>query len=205
VANHDPRKAQQPLSETDDDELREQIEELQATVRALVASKPAGGLDESTLERILSKVALVSAEAQERAMNPSNKTHPNISVFSYPEGDRARPRAFKCPMFWAGYDLGLDTTSAVEIELLNLAEPGIYRFRRTDGTQDTLTVDGIRKQDGSYDRLLFTFQTKEGKETLPSMVSMLQQAFKVATPEQAELERMRAELDALRGKQTVAA
>ena len=201
----DPKKRLKPLDDTDDDDLREQIADLQATVRALAArSVSSGGMDEAVLEKILTRVAAMSAEAMERAANPSNKSHPGVSVYSYPEGDRARPRALKCPMFWVGYPLDLDTTSAHEIELLNQAEPGVYQFRRTDGSLDTLTVDGPPRPGGGYDRLLFTFMTRERQESLPSMVEMLQTAFGIKTPAQRELDRLRTELETLRAQALVA-
>lgn len=199
----DPKKFR-GADETDD--LREQIEELQATVKALATAKvSSGGLDESALEKILLRVAQVSAEAQERAVNPSNRYHPEISAYSYPEGDRVKPRAFKCPMFWVGYDLQIDTTTAYELELLNQAQPGSYQFTRTDGSTGALTVTADRGPDGSISRLLFDFETKERRESLPSMATMLQQAFGVKTPEQQELDRLRAEVSAMRSSALTAA
>lgn len=197
----DPKTYMKKPIDTDDepDDLRDQIAALQATVASLVHAKAGdAGLTEEKLEKMLGRVAQMSAEAAERAANPSNKTHPAISVYSYPEGDRARARAMKCAMFWAGYDLQIDTTTAEEIELLNLAEPGVYPFKRTDGSRDDLTVTGEKGPDGKYARLLFTFMAKERRESLPSMVSMLQQAFGVKTQEQLEIERLKSELEQLR-------
>jgi len=195
----DPKQFRKPSDDSDD--LRDQIAELQETVKALAAAKvSSGGLDETALERILTRVSQVSAEAQERAVNPSNRYHPEISTYSYPEGDRKRPRALKCPMFWVGYDLQTDTTTAYEIELLNQAQPGTFQFLRTDGSTSTMTVTADRGPDGAISRLLFDFETKERRESLPAMTSMLQQAFGIKTPEQQELERMRAELEAMRAK-----
>lgn len=191
----DPKQFRKQPEPDEDDDLRDQIAALQAQVQSLATLKAStGGLDEAALERILARVALVSAEAQERAVNPSNRTHPGVSPFSYAEGDRAKPRALKCPMFWVGYDLDLDTTTAYEIELLNQAQPGTYQFQRTDGMVSQMTVTADRGPAGEISRLLFDFNTKEQKETLPSMVSMLQQAFGIKTPEQLEIERLRAKL-----------
>lgn len=184
------------VKDDDTDDLRDQIATLNAQVQALLASK--SGLDDAKLETILLRVAQVSAEAQERAINPSNKTHPGISVYSYPEGDRAKPRAFKCPMFWVGYDMELDTTTAEEVELLNRATPGVYRFLRTDGSQETLTITGEQAPDGTWQRLLFDFPVKERRETLPGMAQILRSALGIKTKEQEELDRLRAEVEALR-------
>lgn len=201
----DPKNFRKPADD-DADDLRDQIASLKAMVEAMASQKVAsGGLDGSSLESILLKVAQVSAEAQERAMNPSNKVHPGISAYSYPEGDRLRPRALKCPMFWVGYDLQTDTTSAYEIELLNQAVPGEYSFTRTDGTLGKLTVEGETSPGGQIARLLFTFNTKEQRESLPSMISMLQSAFGIKSPEQQELERLRDEVHKMRQSALVTA
>jgi hypothetical protein len=185
------KKLDDDMIDTDTADLAAQVQTLQAQVQAMLATR-GNGLDEDRLEAILNKVAQVTADAQERAANPSNKTHPGISVFSRPKGDRADPRdPFKCPMFWNGYDLTTDTTTDTEITLLNSAEPGIYQFRRSDGSVETLTVNADRDPAGKISRLLFTFPTKENRDTLPSMVDLLRQAFHVKSPEQIELETLR--------------
>lgn len=183
--------------ETAGEDLATQVAALQATVEALLTQK-AGGLGDDKLEAILMRVAQMSAEAQERAANPSNKTHPGMSVYSYPEGDRARPRPpLKCPMFWNGYDLTPDTITAEEIELLNLAEPGDYTFVRTDKSTDRFAVNGERSPGGQLARLLFTFSTRENRDTLPSMADMLRAGFQIKSPEQLELEALRRQVAAL--------
>lgn len=194
---HDPRNLSKKPDAMD---MQAQIEALNAQVAALLDSKRGSALDDDRLEAILLKVASVSAEAQERAINPSNRSHPGISVYSYPEGDRARPRALKCPMFWVGYDLREDTTTAEELELLNVANPGVYNFTRLDGSNETLTITSVSNPDGSLAKLMFDFPTRERRESLPSMAAMLRQALGVKTPEQQELERLRAEVEAMRAQ-----
>lgn len=194
--------------EDDPEDLANQLETLKAQVAQLLAAaqQPAsGGVSAADLERILLRTNQVAADAAQRAANPSNPTHPDISVYSYPEGDRARPRTFKCEMFWAGYDLGLDTTTAEEIELLNRAEPGLYPFRRTDKTMDVLTVTGERNAGGTLTKLLFTFPTKENLETLPGMDAMLRWAFHVQSAEERELATLRQQLEAMKAQAGVAA
>lgn len=195
----DPKKRQpKEERETDTVDLAAQVASLQSTVQLLLAQK-SSGLDEDKLEAILTRVAQISAEAQERAANPSNKTHPAISVFSRPKGDREDPRdPLKCEMLWGGYPIGPDTTTDEEITLLNLAEPGEFAFSRTDGSRDTLFVRAQRNAAGAVHRLFFEFQTKENRETLPSMASMLRQAYHVKSAEQLELERLRKEVEELR-------
>lgn len=187
-------------SETAD--LRAQIADLTETVQLLLKAqtqKPSGGMNTSDLEALMLRVAQVSAEAQERAANPSNKTHPGISVYSYPEGDRKRPRSFKVPMTWVGTRLDIDTTTAEEIELMNLAEPGVFPYRRTDGTLDLLTVTGDRDAAGKVTGLHFQFDhAREKRQSLPGIVPMLREALKVKTPEQLQLDVLQAELAQLR-------
>lgn len=209
------KKAQTATRDIDDDDatpesLRAEIASLQAQVTALLQaqnmSAPSGGITEERLEKMLTRVAQITAEAQERAANPSNKVHPHISVYSYPEGDIARRRPdLKCPMFWVGYPIEWDTTTAEEIELLNLAEPGIYTFLRTDGTADELTITGERNPAGKISKLLFHFVTHERRDTLPSTAAQLRSAFKVKTPQEIELALLRSEVDALRQKAPVPA
>jgi hypothetical protein len=199
------------VDDSDDDSLQAQIAALQEQVAALIRSQTSGGgLSESTLERVLSKVAETTAQAQERAANPSNKTHPGISVYSYPEGDRARPRELHCPMTWAGFDLGTDTTTAEEIELLNLATPGVYKFARTDHTPShpslgILTVTGERDAGDALMKLAFTFPVEEQRDTLPGIAAMLRSAFRVPTPQERELAEMKAQLEALKAERAVPA
>lgn len=196
----DPKKRAKALETDEPDDLALQVAALQATVEALLKEKTqSGGISEEKLELILGRVAQMSADAAERAANPSNKSHPGISVYSYPEGDRARPRPdFKCLMFWAGYPMGTDTTTAEEIELLNQAVPGVFTITRTDGSPMQLTVEGTADAAGNLSRLEFVFATKENRETLPSLTGMLRQAYKIKTPEQLELERLRKEVEELR-------
>lgn len=191
------RSNDEQWEETGED-LATQVAALQMTVQALLAQK-GNGLSEDRLEAILGRVAQMSADAAEKAANPSNKTHPGISVYSRSKGDREDPRdALKCQMFWVGYPIDRDTTTDEEINLFNVAEPGIYTFTRTDGSLERLTVTGDRDAAGHTTRLLFTFLTTERRDSLPSMVSILREVFKVKTPEQLELERLRSEVEALR-------
>jgi hypothetical protein len=210
MALADPKKyAQTKAVESDDDDqtMAEKLEALQEQVAALLAAKSAPATsDDDRLEKILLRVAQMSADAHERAANPSNKTHPGISVFSRPMGERADPRdALKCEMFWVGYPIDLDTTTDAEINLLNLAEPGSYHFKRTDSTLDTLTVSGDRTPDGRVHRLMFEFPITERRETLPSMENMLRTSFGVKTPEQIELDALRAEVARLKVSDAVSA
>ena len=188
------------------DALREEIAGLQAQVQALLArSQGGGGVDAATLETILARVSQTTAAAVQQAAKRENEQHPGISAYSHPEGDVAKPRELKCRMFWVGYDIDVDTVTYEEVGLLNRAEPGVYTFLRPDGRPEQMTVTGERGPDGALQKLLFDFRVREGRETLPSMTTMLRQAFGLKTPEQEELDRLRAELATVRAAQTVAA
>lgn len=186
-----------------DDDLREQIAALQAQVQALV-SQASAGLNPSTLEDILTRTATASAIAAQQAQKRENETHHGMSHYN-PEGDLVRPRVLKCGMSENGYDLDIDTLSITEVDLLNRAEPGVYGCTRTDGTRMEMTVHGEFGPSGNLSKLKFEFPTKDNRETLPSMVSRLREAFKVKTPEQIELESLRATVAALHTQSLTAA
>lgn len=148
-------------------------------------------------DELLKKRAAYDAEAMERRQNPSNKTHPGKSVFSYPEGEVARPKPrLKCQMFWVGYEETADTLTPEEVTLLNQAEPGTYKFSRTDGSPDQLTIDGQRDAGGHLRMMNFHFKCRgEFRSTVPSKVAMLREALGLTTSDtdlRAEIERLRA-------------
>lgn len=197
MAIADPKTYAEKPTSTED--LKEQIAALSAQVKGLMKQATKGGLDADTLEAMLTRVASMTAEAQDRMLHPDNREHPGISDYSYPEGDLKRPRPdLKCHMSWVGYPIHTDTLRYDEIELLNQAEPGTYRFRRTDGTTDELVIRADRDNLGNPTRLHFVFEARERKDTLPSMVDMLRVAFGVKSPQEVELDALRAEVERLR-------
>ena len=161
-------------------------------VTALRALK---GEDDETLK----KRAQYEAEAHRRLDETENKTHPGISAYSYPEGDVARPKApLKCEMFWVGYPLDLSNLTPLEAELLNRADIGEFTFERTNGSVEKLTVTGETDAKGRLRKLLFNFPCRgDNSRDLPSMSTMLRQAFGLPTAEQEELARLRAEVATL--------
>jgi hypothetical protein len=173
-----------------------------------------GGITAEQLKEVMTGLVKVQADAHTAAMREiaerdqrDDLNYPRISVYSKPKGDKLDPRdPFKCRIFWNGFDMDWDTTTAYEIELLNRVEPGDYTFRRVDGqTREKMTVNGERNALGQLSKLEFFFPTKENRDTLPSMASMLRDILHVGTPEQeriAELERQIAQLHA---KETVSA
>ena len=189
--------------DTDTQSLKDAVDALTARVEAMKAAALANpsGIDLSALESMFTRVAAMTAAAQDRMLHPDNREHPGISCYSHPEGDLKRPRPeLKVSMTWVGYPLSTDTLAWYEIDLLNRAEPGEYRFTRTDRSQDTMTIRADRDVLGGVTKLHFVFLTAERRDTLPSMVSMLREAFAVKSPEQEELERLRTELAALKAQ-----
>lgn len=152
-------------------------------------------------DAFLKKQAQYTAEAHEHIVNPSNQTHPGISVYSHPEGERAHPKsALQCRIFWVGYEERADELTPTEIDLYNLALPGEYQFTRLDNTKDKLTITGERGPGGQFQRLEFNFRcADEAKDTVPSKVTMLREAFGLEAEHElrAENEALRARLAAL--------
>jgi hypothetical protein len=194
-------------------ELRAQVAALGKQVNALLSSQQsAGGITAEQLEAVMTRLVTVQSDAHAAAMKEiaerdhrDDVNYPRVSVYSYPEGDRKKPRPlFKCRMLWLGYELDWDTTTAAELEMLNAIEPGEYTFRRIGGAPEKLTVEGERNGSGVLSKLSFLFPTKEHRDTLPSMAWMLRDALGVKTSEQLEIDRLTAEVLKLRTAQAVA-
>jgi hypothetical protein len=120
-----------------------------------------GGMTAEQLAEILHATGLSTANAMQKALKPENAFHPGVSVYSYPEGDRDRPRpALRCAMSWVGHpiDSGNEGNEHwYELELLNQMEPGAYTVHKTDQSEVQLTVTGIKAPDGTLERMDFTF------------------------------------------------
>lgn len=199
--------AKETVSETQD--LQAQVHALQATVEMLTSAMrqgSGGGITAEQLRDVMKEVVTVQADAHKAAMKEiaerdqrDDLNYPRKSVFSYPEGDKARPRPeLKCPMLWVGGAIDYDTTTASEIEYLNQYEPGDYTFKRTDGvTTEKLTVTGERTAAGKVSKLSFAFPTKEQRDTLPTMVSILRDGLGIKSPMEDQIARLLAKVAAL--------
>jgi hypothetical protein len=137
------------------------------------------------------KLALIKAQAEENAkanralIRPENAPHPHKSAYSYPEGDVARPRqAFRCKTIWVAEELGMDLTTAEEIELLNQLEPGRYTCTRSDGAKMRVDVTGDRDQvTGKLQKLSVWFDTRGFlRHNLPSRVAMCEEIISQQAP-----------------------
>lgn len=120
--------------------------------------------------------AMADAAANKKVMRPENESHPAKSVYSYPEGDVARPRPeLRCRTFWLAEELdNKSVTTAKELELLNQIQPGRYICHRPDGTPMTVDVK-VELSDtltGKWERLTVWFKAPDGMN-VPSRVAML--------------------------------
>lgn len=201
----DPKRRMGLTPSEDTDDLKAQVSALSAQVQALMSQRvPSGGITAEQLQAVMTDVITLQAKAQADAMKAiaerderDNRNYPRISVFSYPEGDKAHARTMPFPkIFWNGYDIDLDTTSAIELELLAHATPGEFRFKRLDGSEDTLWVRADRGPAGAIEKLHLTFDAKERRDTLPPMLDMLRYAFHVKSPQELELDALRQQVAA---------
>lgn len=135
-----------------------------------------------------------------------NTEHPGISVYSYPEGEQARPKPpLKCKMYWVGYEFNTATLKPSEVDLLNRLQPGEFRVTKADGTGIPFRVEAKRSDAldaqgrPALEALSITFPCKgDARQNHLSMTSYLQQVLgdKLPTLEEAmaELTRLKAEL-----------
>ncbi len=120
--------------------------------------------------------AEASARAHQQLNKKENDFCPEKSVYSYPEGDRERPRPeMRCDTYWCGDKVEEKSLHTVlERELMNRVSPGSYLCSRPDGS--TIKVDVI----GTYDhkkeltKVEFTFPVERNMQ-VPSMTTWLRE------------------------------
>ena len=137
---------------------------------------------------------------------PENIHHPEIGVYSHPEGNVAHPTAeLKCRFLWIGYDLRPETLTPLEIDLLNRLVPGEYRVTKADGTgipfriraKESDRLDSAGKP--AIEELSIWFPcTGDHRQNHLSMVDYMRQALGDKLPTSAEMlkeiAKLRAEL-----------
>lgn len=127
---------------------------------------------------LIQKQADANAEANRRLLKPENATHPGMSVFSYPEGEQARPKGeLHCKTTWAGTVLEASTLTTDELTLANAVPTGEYLCRRADGTNMKVIVSGeTHPGTGQFVKKDIFFSTRGVlRHNLSSMVAMLQE------------------------------
>ncbi len=143
----------------------------------------------------LEKKAKFEAAAMKRVMKPENENHPGISVYN-PQGERDHPKPpLKAEVWWCGFDERNDVLTIEENMMLNFliertategfkgiekiggeAKPCTsYVVKKTDGTDMTVYVSGMRDSQTLL-RLEVLFATRgEHRHNLPSKIDMLEQ------------------------------
>ena len=139
---------------------------------------------------------------QRKAMRPENDRHPGISAFSYPEGDKARPKpALRRNTYFNGIQEREDALTPAEVELYN-------RFTETRTARKGMWKAEVR-QNGSSEELFIITEphTLDGRQSLPAIPSILRELLdgaEAANPEKLYARMM--ELEArLKAREGVAA
>jgi hypothetical protein len=160
------------------------------------ASNTSGGTDAATLKDLLAGAAIVAANHTEKVQNPSNKHHPEMSVFDYPEGGVARPK--KVPpfqFFYNGYPCSKfpETEHWRECELMCDVRPGEYTVIRKDGTKMQVTVRGETDANNALTKIDVQFSvSREERVLVPPKSVVLYQIVHAGTksPRQLFIEAM---------------
>lgn len=160
-------------------------------------------LDADALAEILDRTQKTAAGAMQKALRPENDTHPGLSVYSHPEGDRSKPKPpLPFELFWNNYPVHKypETESWREWELLAQLTPGEYTVLRKDGTRMTVSVAGERDADGKVTKLMVTFPIQRAeKELVPPKSVLVYQMLHNDNPKQAFVEAMHEHLDSMLG------
>lgn len=125
--------------------------------------------------------------AELKRQDEKDKPHKKISVFSYPEGDVARPRPeFKVPKtFWLQDRLTHDLTTAEEIELLNQLVPGEYLYTKSDGVKRKVSVVAeFDAHTGKQTHMRVWFETRgDERHNQPPRVAMCREIIAQQKPD----------------------
>lgn len=173
-------------------------------IQALMAQQ-SNGITKETLAEILAS----QATAVQKAMKPENETHPGISAFSYPEGDRARPRPVLPHEFlYNNYPMHKfpETEHWRELELACEVVPGSYTVIRRDGSRMSVEVKGERNADGKLTKVSVEFPvSREEKALVPPKQVVLYQLVHNENPKKAFVEAMTEHLQMVMGAEEVSA
>lgn len=135
-----------------------------------------------------------TAKAMQKAMRPENETHPGVSAFSYPEGDRAKPKpALPFAFSYNGYPVSKfpETQHWRELELMAQVTPGTYTVLRKDGSVMTVEVSAEKDANGAITALDLHFPvSRDDKPLVPPQMVVLYQIVKPGSPRQTFVESM---------------
>ena len=143
--------------------LLTQMAAMQAeTARLLLEMKQSGGTQNAAVIETL----LAQQEQLLVKTRPENTEHPGISAYSYPEGERARPKPdLKCQFIWCGQEESKDQLTPEEIELRNQLEPGNYFVTKANGQRIKFLVTAKHTDGGTLEQLEVWFPCKNEHKT----------------------------------------
>ena len=134
----------------------------------LTEQSVASGLSAGQLETLLERVGFSSAEAMRQSLKPENQFPPEISAFSYPEGDRDRPKpSLTRKTYFCGVEERADRLTPAEIDSYNaIVTP--RRARRDRWAADI-------KRNGLRDELWISvpMETYNERVELPALILIL--------------------------------
>jgi hypothetical protein len=165
--------------------------------------------DEAITPDALKEILANNSTAVQKAMKPENETHPGKSVFSYPEGDVARPRPeLPHEFLYNNYPMHKfpETEHWRELELACQVVPGTYTVIRRDGSRMTVEVKGERNADGKLTKVSVEFPvSREDKGLIPPKSVVLYQLLHNEHPKKAFVEAMTEHLNLVMGVEEVSA
>lgn len=168
-----------------------QIKELLAAVR----SEPSAFAGD--VEKLLLQVAQTNAAAMQTALIKENPNYPEKSPYTYPEGERARPKPrLSRKTFFNGARERDDFLTPEEVDLYNA-------ITETRTTRNSLWKAEV-KQNGSAQELWVSVPAAsvDARMDLPALVSILRELATGAPSDEAslmkELKALREELEALK-------
>lgn len=139
--------------------------DLIAAIKELAEKSVQAGLSAEQFEAVLERVGEKNAVAMHRALIPENPYHPEISAFSYPEGDRERPKPkLRVPTYFCFIEEREDRLTPAEIDGYNK----LTDYREARGG----TWKAEIKRNGQKEALFVTvpFETETERYALPSLV-----------------------------------
>jgi hypothetical protein len=177
VDSSEPVAVPEPVSARDIDMTLES--ETLPTVRLTLADLKellgghANGITPEVLAAIMTKTAETTAEAMRKSLKPENPHAPEVSVFSYPEGERARPKPqLPFELLWSGFPVHKESSVVTwwEMEQYAQLKPGEYICSRQDLSPIKVTVAATYAADGqTISRLTVSFPAdRDLRVTMPS-------------------------------------
>lgn len=106
---------------------------------------------------------------------PENFFHPDVSAFN-PQGERDHPRLpLPAKAVWfGGWPVERELTTAAELALLHRLKPGVYTVTRTDENTEQVPVEFQHDGTGALVKIFIGAKTgKEHRNVFPSLIKVL--------------------------------